>query len=443
MKKQMKLNHQLLLTLVVLLGGSIIAFGIILPISIRFFVDNKTYETLCVEQDQLIELGKYYDIQYGRQKGVYHLIYSREGVMNFNETDNEVLHQRLMYSEFFDKLKLQINKQEKMQEIYKFQANQESIYYVIQKSELGGGMISYTIEANNRSLSHQLFMDTLCIIVIALSIILIIFFRWNNRFVRNLKEIQDRLDLIGEGKINQPVELQEDILEFQEVMFALEGMRKKLYENEQVKKKMIHNISHDLKTPITVIKSYAESIIDGVYPYGTVEQTAQVILEQSSHLQKRVQGLLYLNRLEYISSQGEVNNAFDMEKLIREVVSYMEPLETKPKIEMHLTKQIYEGDIEKWRVAIENLIDNARRYARNRIVIKLNQSHLQIFNDGEVIEEVQYGSIFEPFEVGKGGVTGLGLAIVKKTLIVYGYLITYKNEDQGGVTFTIYKDNSK
>ena len=439
MKKQMKLNHQLLLTLVVLLGGSIIAFGIILPISIRFFVDRKTYETLLVEQDKLMELGKYYDIQYGRQNGVYHLVYSKNGTMSFNEIDSEVLHQRLMYNEFFDKLKSQIDKQEKMQETYKFQASQESIYYVIQKSEFGEGLVSYTIEANNQSLSHQLFMDTLFIIVVALTIILIIFFRWNNRFVKNLKEIQERLDLIGEGKITQPVELKEDVLEFQEVMIALEDMRKKLYENEQVKKKMIHNISHDLKTPIAVIKSYAESIMDGVYPYGTVEQTAQVIFDQASHLQKRVQGLLYLNRLEYIRSQDEVDDVFDMEELIREVASYMEPLENKPQIELYLTKQMYEGDIEKWRVVLENLIDNARRYARDKIVITLNQNQFQLFNDGEAIEEVQYGSIFEPFEVGKGGVTGLGLAIVKKTLMVYGYSITYKNEDEGGVTFTICK----
>ena len=96
MKKQMKLNHQLLLTLVILLGGSTIAFGIILPISIRFFVDKKTYETLLIEQAKIMELGKYYDISHGRQNGVYHLIYSKDGTMHFNEIDREILHQRLM-----------------------------------------------------------------------------------------------------------------------------------------------------------------------------------------------------------------------------------------------------------------------------------------------------------------------------------------------------------
>lgn len=435
----MKLNHQLLLTLVILLGGSIIAFGIILPTSIRFFVDKKMYETLVVEQDKLMELGRYYDTQYGRQKGIYHLVYGRNGVVHFDEIDHELLHQRLMYSEFFDQLKSQIDSQEKVREIYKFQASQENIYYVIQKSESDEGLISYTIEADNQSLSHQLFMNILFIIVVTLTIILVIFFRWNNRFMKNLKEIQERLALIGEGKINEPVELKEDVLEFQEVMLALEGMRKKLYENEQVKQKMIHNISHDLKTPIAVIKSYAESIMDDVYPYGTVEQTAQVIFDQASHLQKRVQGLLYLNRLEYIQDQEEYSYEFDMEMLIREVASYMEPIESGVKIELHLTKQIYGGDIEKWRIVLENLIDNARRYARKRIVITLNSNQIQVFNDGEAIEETQYGSIFEPFEVGKGGVTGLGLAIVKKTLMVYGYSITYRNEE-GGVTFTIYKN---
>ncbi len=49
-------------------------------------------------------------------------------------------------------------------------------------------------------------------------------------------------------------------------------MREELLRQEKTKEEMIHNISHDLKTPIATIKSYGESIKDGIYPYGTLEK---------------------------------------------------------------------------------------------------------------------------------------------------------------------------
>ena len=440
MKRQMKLNHQLALTLLVLLVGSIIAFCVILPISMKYFVDHKMFDKLLVEQDQFTKLGRYYDMNEGKKQGVYHLVYNESGTEMIGELDDDLIHQKLMYKDFFLQVIEEMVLQQKPTEMYKFIADRETIYYIINGKASDEKIVSYIIDGSSQSLFHQLFMNTLLIIVMVLTMILISFFKWNNRFINNLKEIQLRLDYIGEGKLDEPIEMGDKILEFQEVMYSLERMRERLYGNEQIKQKMIHNISHDLKTPIAVIKNYAEGIIDGVYPYGTVERTARVIYKQADHLQKRVQGLLYLNRLEYIKDQKEKYDFFDMEVLMREVVGYMQERDSKLTIQLILSQQMFYGDIEKWRIVIENLFDNAKRYAKEEIIITLYEDGLAIFNDGEAIEEEVHGSLFEPFEVGKGGVSGLGLAIVKKTVNIYGYAITFENEDDGGVTFIIYKD---
>ena len=64
-------------------------------------------------------------------------------------------------------------------------------------------------------------------------------------------------------------------------------MEYKLLKQEKTKEDMIHNISHDLKTPIATIKSYGESIKDGIYPYDTLEKSVDVIIENAERLEKK------------------------------------------------------------------------------------------------------------------------------------------------------------
>ena len=62
-------------------------------------------------------------------------------------------------------------------------------------------------------------------------------------------------------------------------------MREELLKQEKTKEEMIHNISHDLKTPIATIKSYGESIKDGIYPYETLEKSVDVIIDNADRLE--------------------------------------------------------------------------------------------------------------------------------------------------------------
>lgn len=435
MKKITQLNHQLLLTVGIMVVGSIVAFGMILPMCMRYFFDNKTYSHIIQIQNQL-DLE---DIQrYNGYDGIYHILYSRINENIDPKVSEELFHQRLMYKDFFSEMDDKAIAEEQPIGMYKYLQGHEAIYYVINKTYDEDILISYKIETNHSMLSNQLFINVLLLIGITISIILIIFYKWSTRLINNLKDIQFKLDEIGEGNLKDPINTEHYTVEFQEVMTSLEGMRQKLYENEQVKQDMIHNISHDLKTPLSVIKNYAEGIIDAVYPYGTVEETAHVIYAQAERLQKRVQSLLYLNRLDYIKSQKEIPETFRMKDLVNEVVGYMQDKEDKLTIKVLVDESDFIGDIEKWRIVLENLIDNAKRYASHQIMIKVEDEKISIYNDGPPIEEIINGSLFKPFEVGKGGVTGLGLSIVKKTVELYQYNIEFVNEDKG-VTFIIYK----
>ncbi|MGL4345818.1 MAG: sensor histidine kinase [Cellulosilyticaceae bacterium] len=436
MKKIARLNQQLLVTVGIIIIGSIMVFGMILPMIMKIFFDNTIYSQIIAIQNQLdIESIQQYD----GYDNIYHILYSRMDESIDVEISEELLHHRLMYKDFFLEIDEKVRAQQEPVGMYQHTQGYETIYWVINKTCEEDILISYKIEVSDSIFANGLLSKLLVLIGITLGIILVIFYKWSNRLINNLKDIQLKLDEIGEGHLETPINSDHYTIEFQEVMVSLEQMRHKLYTNDQVKKDMIHNISHDLKTPLAVIKNYAEGIIDGVHPYGSVEETACVIYSQAERLQKRVQSLLYLNRLEYIKGQNQQASVFEMRPLLLEVVAYMKACEGEDCIQMAVDESEFVGDIEKWRIVLENLIDNAKRYANQEIRIVVKEGVLSIYNDGEAIEETTDRSLFEAFEVGKGGVTGLGLAIAKKTVELYGYHIVFVNEKQG-VTFVIAKN---
>lgn len=68
---------------------------------------------------------------------------------------------------------------------------------------------------------------------------------------------------------------------------AIVDMTDELSAQERIREEMIQNISHDLKTPIATIKSYSESIKDGIYPYDTLEKSVDVIIEHADRLERK------------------------------------------------------------------------------------------------------------------------------------------------------------
>lgn len=101
---------------------------------------------------------------------------------------------------------------------------------------------------------------------------------------------------------------------------SLIEMKEEIDRQNEIKEEMIHNISHDLKTPIALIQTYAQSIKDDIYPYGDKDSSVDVILENTDRLEKKVKSLLYLNRLDYISGQiGD--ETCSMKELIEHIVS--------------------------------------------------------------------------------------------------------------------------
>ena len=263
---------------------------------------------------------------------------------------------------------------------------------------------------------------------------------WVFSIIHPLNQIKSYIEQIKQGKQVELYLNRED--EIGEVANALVTMKDELTRQEKAKEEMIHNISHDLKTPIATIKSYSESIKDGIYPYGTLEGSVDVILDNAQRLEDKVHNLLYLNRVEYLvtsDSEGVVTN---MKEVVEEVVLNSAVIRSEIRVITEVEEVFFDGLLESWRVAIENIMDNAFRYAKSYIKITVTEDDLKISNDGPKMPEDRIESLFRPYEKGEGGRFGLGLSIVSKVAKANKYKVKgYNTED--GVCFRIYRDKPK
>ena len=194
-----------------------------------------------------------------------------------------------------------------------------------------------------------------------------------------------------------------------------------------------------MKTPIATIKSYGESIKDGIYPYETLEKSVDVIIENADRLENKVHSLLFMNRVEYLISQDAEGISSDMKEIVEKVVQANKVI--KPEIEFitDLEEVWFDGLAEPWRVAVENIVENALRYAKTKIEIHLNEEEgLTIANDGPCMEEDRIKVLFKPYEKGQGGKFGLGLSIVSKVVAANHYEVCGENTEDG-VIFRITK----
>ncbi|MGL4735895.1 MAG: sensor histidine kinase [Cellulosilyticaceae bacterium] len=431
-----KINNQLIMTMGMIIIGVLVLFGVVLPQSIQVIVNGRMYQLVEEEQQVFLTVPQ---LVGGQHNDVYHYVIQEEADLSDQEAySQQMLHHRMMYPDFFERVQKEAQQMQSGETFtHQYQAYNENIYVSIYKKATNEAVVSYKIDNSSRMVAHEILMSTLVGGIGLFLILMVIFLKWTHRLIKNLKDIQHILDTIEADNLHEDIVTDSYTLEIQEVICSLNRMRKRLDQEERTKRQLIHNMSHDFKTPLAVIKNYAEGMIDGVYPYGTEEETARIIYKQATRLEQKVMGLLYLNRLDYIGSQQRENKQLDLGALVEEVADYMRDSEATYTLKVDAESACFVGDEEQWRVVIENLLENGKRYASQILEVTVREGCIMMYNDGPPIPEQLFETIYLPFEKGKDGVTGLGLAIVKKTVALYGYQIVIENVKEGGVRYTI------
>jgi len=305
----------------------------------------------------------------------------------------------------------------------------ETYYYRIDRRSGNLLIIVFTAEdylqVVGNSFGTLIRVSFIALVVLGNLIILL----WSRITVERVKRLKGEVELMTRNSYQIPIEIDGND-EITELAQTIEKMRREIQYSEKSKQEMLQNLSHDFKTPIAVIQSYAEAIGDGV----SDASEANVIVKQADILNQKVKQLLELNKLEYLKTQEEYES-IKIKDVIDNIVNNHK-YRTNINFEVDLDESTYFGVKENFYTAFNNIVDNALRYAKTKIVIKLKNKKLTFYNDGEPISQKFIDQLFRPYEKGQKGQFGLGMSIVQKTCTHFNLLLKVENVDQG-VMFTI------
>ncbi|MGM8366270.1 two-component system histidine kinase PnpS [Virgibacillus sp. W0181] len=222
---------------------------------------------------------------------------------------------------------------------------------------------------------------------------------------------------------------------------------------EVMRKDFVANVSHELKTPITSIKGFAETLLDETMDDPeTRKQFLGIIYEESKRIQVLIEDLLILSKLEKDEFQLVFSN-INLSKLLEDIVPLIQHQATENNIDFTtnvLSDAKFVADKERIKQVLINLLANAISYtpAGGEINLTIDETEdfvsIQVTDTGIGIEQEALPRIFERFyRVDKArsrntGGTGLGLAIVKHIVEVHDGKISVESELNKGTTFSVY-----
>ena len=221
---------------------------------------------------------------------------------------------------------------------------------------------------------------------------------------------------------------------------------------DKMRADFVANASHELKTPITAIRGFAETLIeDEAIERQTQQRFIRKIHGQSIRLSDLVSELLALSRLE--SNDAAFNTQVDLQQIVQRVCDNLQAVAQGHQVILDLNTEgqpiILLGDENALSQMVTNLVDNAIKYTpamgHVHVVIEVDASTalLSIKDDGIGIDEANQERIFERFyRVDKArsqslGGTGLGLAIVKHIVQSHKGSLKLKSKLNQGSTFVI------
>ena len=325
--------------------------------------------------------------------------------------------------------------------------NSVSLLYCIKKGN--GYIFLFTsledIGTTTSLIKNQLIYVTL--LAILFSIIIALFL--SRRIAKPISDMTKKAEKLAEGNYNVQFTTT-GIKEIDELANTLNYLEQEVSKTDEYRRDLMANVSHDLKTPLTMIKAYAEMIRD--ITLNNKEKTKEnlnVIIDETDRLNILVNDILELSKLQ--NNQDNLNiEKFDIVELINDILKRYQIIKETENYKLILESPasiMVKADKKRISQVIYNLINNAINYTGDdlTVTIKITENtkecKIEIIDTGKGIDEKDLSNIWNRYykkeKNHKRNVvgTGLGLSIVKNILEQHHFKYGVNSVKDKGTTF--------
>ncbi|MDK0915466.1 HAMP domain-containing sensor histidine kinase [Clostridium perfringens] len=330
----------------------------------------------------------------------------------------------------------------------------EPVYYPLIKSGEKIGEVRVKFYGPIFYMQNELvFLDIVNKIILGIGVLLILAstimgFIISRSITRPINKLMTKAKYISKGEYDKKIEINTDILEIDDLINSINNLSQSIKEQENIRKRLTGDISHELKTPLTNIQSHLEAMIDGVWE--PTEERLLSVKEEAERLSSLVSDMQKLNRYDESSIKLKKDNV-NISDIICFVIFQFSNLAKSKNIKIEYEKKninLY-CDKDKITQALVNILSNAIRYSNEGSTIfieerlKDNKVIISIEDQGIGISEEDLKYVFERFyradksRTRATGGTGIGLTIVKSIVSSHGGEVKLESKLGEGSKFTI------
>lgn len=313
-----------------------------------------------------------------------------------------------------------------------------------------GGILMYISMPEIQSSIMEVYKGIAAVMVVIFIIGVSLVYFSSKKLLKPILEMNEAAKEIASGNYDKRISIESED-EIGQLGQSFNYMAESIAAQEEKRKDLIANISHDLRSPLTSIQGFVSALLDGTIPYEDQERYLNIVLEESKRLNRIASDLVDLS---VIQSEGAKLNLseFDLNELIRTLIKYMEKrfIDKNAKTELIFAeeKSMVLADKDKIFRVMQNLLDNALKFIESggRIQIEteiMNDNKIKVFvrDNGEGISDEALRNVFERFfkedksrnlDITGGGI---GLAIAKDFIKAHGETIGVNSEKGKGAEF--------
>jgi len=274
---------------------------------------------------------------------------------------------------------------------------------------------------------------------------------------KNINHITQKVNQFKRGDLNARINMKKNKGELSLLAGNIDSMADTIVENiteiksvENLRKELITNVSHDLRTPLTAIQGYAETLVmlEDTLKEEDRKKYTNYILASTDKVKKLVDDLFEISKLESQQIKTKIEE-FALAEMVSDIIAKHDIIAKSKNIDLvyqaPVGKTCINADIALIDRVMQNLLDNAIKHSEpnSTVIIETkkigNEMQIAVKDTGIGIPKDEIPYIFDRFKKAKGNKqkgSGLGLAIVKKILELHHAKIEVKSNEEQGTIFS-------